>query len=717
MRRAFRLCLMLIFFAMAVAPRHALALAGAWDVNDHVSTRLVAAPNGVGDQTSVQLGLQFRLKPGWKIYWRNPGESGLPPSADWTGTENVRDPKIFWPAPTRFDVFGLETLGYKDEVVLPVSGAIVEPGKHVRVRAKLRYLTCNEICVPYDVSLFLNLPQGLAEESLEAALIDKYVKLTPGAVKGLTIEQAVLAVREKSVVLSVDAKSDIAFAMPDLFVEGPDGAFFGRPKITYADQGRRAYIEVVALGVTQADIKPGDLTLTLVDGARALETVTPVRFDTFHTPVVPDSASTGETRSVSVWQVIAFAILGGLILNLMPCVLPVLSIKLLSVADHGGGDRFRIRVGFFASAAGVITSLLAIAGALVALKAAGMSVGWGIQFQQPVFLTIMAILVTLFAYNLWGLFEIRLPQILNDFAAIRGHGDSIGAHFMTGAFATVLATPCSAPFVGTAVGYALSRGAGETFLVFSALGVGLAIPYIIIGLFPGAVARLPRPGAWMNGLRKVLALALGATTLWLLSILATQIGYDDMMSVGALLALMGAAFVAKRFSSGMEMTFQLGRHAGIACVVMAAACIAIPVLHDSTLHSAPAQATLKDDRWTPFDLAEIDRHVRAGNVVFVDVTADWCITCKVNKKIVLDRDPVAAFLKRDDVVAMRGDWTLPNPKIAAYLASFERYGIPFNAMYGPGAPGGRALPELLSSNIVMGAATAVKQSGFAGAPR
>jgi suppressor for copper-sensitivity B len=722
MRRGFRLFLMLIVFAIAAAPRHALALAGEWDVNDHVNTRLVAATNGVGDQTSVQLGLQFRLKPGWKIYWRNPGESGLPPRADWAGTENFRDPKVSWPAPSRFAVFGLETLGYKDEVVLPVSGVVPDPGRPVHVRAKLRYLTCNDICVPYDVSLSLNLPHGPAVDSPEAGLINKYVKLTPGDVKGLTIEQAVLSSQENSVVLSVEAKSDVRFATPDLFVEGPDSAFFGRPKITYADQGRRAYIEVAALGSTAADFKPDDLTpgvltLTLVDGARALETAAPVRFDAFQTPMPPDVSPLDKSPDFSVWRIITLAILGGLILNLMPCVLPVLSIKLLSVANHGGGDRFRIRVGFFASATGVITSLLAIAGALVALKAAGMSVGWGIQFQQPVFLTIMAVVVTLFAYNLWGLFEIRLLQSVTDFSAARGHGGSIGGHFMTGAFATVLATPCSAPFVGTAVGYALSRGAGETFLVFGALGVGLAIPYIFIGLFPGAVARLPRPGAWMNGLRKVLALALGATAVWLLSVLAAQIGYDDTMSIGALLALMGAAFVAKRVSSGLQMTSQLGRHAGKACVVMVLAAVAIPVLHDPAQSRAPANAGLSEGRWAPFDLGAIDDHVRSGKVVFVDVTADWCITCKVNKKLVLDRDPVAAFLNRDDVIAMRGDWTLPNPEIAAYLASFGRYGIPFNAMYGPGAPKGRALPELLSSDIVMDAAAAVKSSAFAGAPR
>lgn len=711
-QRVFKLWLLLVVLAVVTgASRDALALAGDWNVNDHVETRLVAATEGVGDRQFVQLGLQFRLKPGWKIYWRYPGESGLPPSADWAGTENLRDAKIFWPAPSRFTVFGLETLGYKDEVVLPVSGAIPEPGKPVRIRAMVRYLTCNDICVPYDAALSLDLPRGPAREGSEAALIGKYAMLTPGDGAGLTIEQAVLSERGKSVVLSAEAKSATRLTAPDLFVEGPEGAFFGRPKVTFADQGRRAYIEVAALGATVSDFKDGDLTLTLVDGARALETRIPAQFDAFRATMPPD-----EAVGVSIWNIIALAVLGGLILNLMPCVLPVLSIKLLSVANHGGGDRVRIRIGFFASAVGVISSLLVIAGVLVALKAAGLTVGWGIQFQQPLFLTFMAVVVTLFAYNLWGLFEIRLPQAVTGFAAARGHGDSIGAHFLTGAFATLLATPCSAPFVGTAVGFALSRGASETFLVFGALGFGLALPYILVGVFPGAVARLPRPGAWMIGLRRFLALALAATAIWLLSVLVTQMGIDDTMSVGALLLLIGAAFVAKRFPVS-PMTSQLGRHAGVASTVMVIAALAIPLINDPAPRAAPNIQQAGDAQWTVFDLAEIDRHVRDGKLVFVDVTADWCITCKVNKKIVLDRDPVAGFLKRDDVVAMRADWTLPNPDIAAYLASFGRYGIPFNAIYGPGAPNGRALPELLSSGIVMDAAEAAKQSAVAGTRR
>ncbi|MBL4720791.1 MAG: copper resistance protein, partial [Alphaproteobacteria bacterium] len=337
--------LFLFVAVLAISPRLAFALAGDWDVNDHVNTRLVAAVEGTGGAAKIQLGLQFKMKKGWKIYWRSPGESGLPPSLDWSDATNFREARMAWPAPSRFTIFGLETFGYKDEVIFPISGVVPEPGKPVQLRAKLRYLTCNDICVPYDVSLSLNVPDGPAVEGRDAALIYKYAMLTPRGGTGMSVEQTALSLRDKAVVLSAEVKSDLQFTAPDLFVEGAENAVFGRPKVTYADQGRRAFIEVTALGATAGDFKNVDLTLTLVDDGRALETTTPAIFGALQTPCGVRGEPESET---AIWRILVLAVLGGLILNLMPCVLPVLSIKLLSIANHGGGDRGRIRVSFFA---------------------------------------------------------------------------------------------------------------------------------------------------------------------------------------------------------------------------------------------------------------------------------------------------------------------------------------------------------------------------------
>ena len=423
-----------------------------------------------------------------------------------------------------------------------------------------------------------------------------------------------------------------------------------------------------------------------------METTVPLRFGD---PVA--SATQAENQmQMSLWRILLYAILGGLILNLMPCVLPVLSIKLLSVVSYGGREAAGVRFGFLATAAGIVSSMLVIALALLAVKAAGMSVGWGIQFQQPLFLVFMALVVTLFAYNLFGLFEIRLPQRLSDLSLRAGDHPTAGGHFLTGAFATLLATPCSAPFVGTAVGFALSRDAVEILSVFAALGVGLALPYFAVAAFPKLATALPRPGKWMVVLRQILGLALTVTAVWLLTVVAVQIGAEGAYILAAMLVLVGVVLLIRRLPQS-----RLGRHAGKMVLVLSVAVLVLPIVR---MPDTVGPAVAHSGKWRTFDRAELNRLVAAGKTVFVDVTADWCITCQVNKKIVLDAEPVAGWLSSGNVVAMRADWTRPNKDIANYLASFGRYGIPFNAVYGPDAPNGIALPELLTSNTVIEAA-------------
>jgi len=307
------------------------------------------------------------------------------------------------------------------------------------------------------------------------------------------------------------------------------------------------------------------------------------------------------------------------------------------------------------------------------------------------------LLLTLFAANLWGVFEIPLPGGLADRVG-RPHAEpTLRGHFATGAFATLLATPCSAPFLGSAVGFALSRGAFEITAIFLALGVGLAVPYLVVAAFPALARHLPRPGRWMKVLRAVLGVALAGTAMWLLTVLSSQTGATAALAVG------GAMFViVVLLLVGRKMVRPGGAVAWAVTAVVAAMALAAP----ATLGSRPAATEIAAaDRaiWTTFDGDRISDLVRDGTVVFVDVTADWCLTCQVNKKLVLDRDPVAAELDGNGVVAMLADWTRPDPVIADYLARFGRYGIPFNAVYGPGAPRGLPLPELLTGDAVMAA--------------
>ena len=673
----------------------AQAAATPWLDHDHAQVRLVAESDTAGQADKINLGLQFKLAPGWKIYWRSPGDAGFPPSLDWQGSDNLGDAEIRWPAPHRFALFGLQTFGYGGEVVLPIAARLERPGEAVALRAALSYLVCSEICVPHDAELSLDLAAGPGTPALHAGLIDQALELVPddGSRAGLSLQRAVLTGSVERPVLKVVARAQDPFEAPDLLVEGPPGFVFDPPEVRLRDGDRRVEL-AVAVGrspVAEGVLEGKRLTLTMIDGRRALETEVIARHDGMPSALArPDGAT--------LLVMLGLAVLGGLILNLMPCVLPVLSIKLLSVVSHGGRDRRAVRIGFLASAAGILFSFLVLAGAALGLKAAGLAAGWGIQFQQPLFLSTMAAVIALFAFNLLGLFEIPLPAWLGGLGqGVTAGGPphegshSLAGHFLTGAFATLLATPCSAPFLGTAVGFALARGAPEILMIFVALGLGLALPYLLVALFPVLATRLPRPGPWIVVLRRILGLALIGTAAWLLTVLATQVSAAAALVVAAAIAATGVVLLAGR---------RLPRpasNATVAALVLAA--VLAPSGFAAPQRLAVAAATAQD--WRPLDEAAIAGLVADGKVVFVDVTADWCITCQVNKSLVIERGAVADRLAGDSVVTMRGDWTLPSDAIADYLAGFGRYGIPFNAVYGPGAPQGRALPELLTVDAVL----------------
>ena len=674
----------------------ARAAAGPWVDQEQVRLRLVAAGPAAGEAETLNLGLHFRLEPGWKIYWRSPGEAGYPPSVDWSGSENLAEVRLNWPVPHRFSLFGFETFGYYDEVVLPVDARPERPGAPVLLRAEVAYLTCKEICIPHEAQLALAVPAGGAGSSSDGFLIDSFRTMVPGdgTAVGLALDRAVLTGPLEAPVLQVTARSDIAFDAPDVLVEAPPGFLFGKPEVALTEGGKTAALRLAVVAAPDESVLEGKrLTLTVTDGRRGMEQEVIARFAR---PATAEGTAAG-----SLAVILGLALLGGLILNLMPCVLPVLSIKLLSVVNHGGRDRGAVRASFLASAAGIVASFLVLAGVAVALKGLGMTVGWGIQFQQPLFLTAMAVVISLFACNLFGFFEILLPRwaqglaVLGQPSAPHAPAHGLAGHFLTGAFATLLATPCSAPFLGTAVGFALARGPGEILLIFATLGLGLALPYLGVAAAPALATRLPRPGHWMVTLRRILGLALAATALWLLSVLAAQVGLAPTLGVGALLLALGIVlWLGHARRAGRVPVPALAGALAVAAFVLPTA---LPTQDAAAVAVAPAAT---DEAWREMDLGLIPALVAEGKTVFVDVTADWCLTCQVNKKLVLDTDEMRARLRSDAVVAMRGDWTLPSEEISRYLESFGRYGIPFDAVYGPGLPDGLALPELLTKDAV-----------------
>jgi len=682
--------------------------ASSWAEAEYTAVRLVSASESVGSSKEIGLGLHFRMKDGWKVYWRSAGDAGYPPMLDWSGSDNIDGVTISWPAPERFQILGFNTLGYRDDVVLPLTVRLKREGARMVARVGVDYLTCKEICIPIQENLELTLSSGPASPSPEAHLISRFLAKVPGPGEGvgLTLESARLfgpvASNPDEAVLRISIASADPLTSPDVFVEGPEGIVFSEPSVQVEGGGRKAVLDVPLSGLrfTKRDLTDSPLTLTFVAPPLSAEFRTTPAAGGMDIPSGISRALEGDSGQSPIWAVIGLALLGGLILNLMPCVLPVLSIKLLGAVGHGGRDGGPVRFSFLASAAGIQASFLVLAGALIGVKAAGATVGWGIQFQSPWFLVAMTILVTLFACNLWGFFDARLPRWAMDTSeSMSAKRTGLTGNFLTGAFATLLATPCSAPFLGTAVGFALARGPVEILVIFSALGVGLAAPYLVVAAFPRLVTKLPRPGRWMIILRRVLGFALAGTGVWLLTVLAAEIGWETTALVGGITTAIGA--VLYLLSRGSPKP-----RAALASVsLLALLALLTPQL---SIQAAPqaglngAQETL-DGLWRPFDEKTIPTLVAQGKTVFVDVTAEWCITCKANKRLVLSDTSIVERLKEENVIAMQADWTLPDDRIAAYLARYERYGIPFNAVYGPGAPRGVTLPEILSKSGVLAA--------------
>lgn len=669
------------------------AAASDWASNPHGAARLITAVEATGSGRQVDVALQLSLTPGWHTYWRNPGDAGFAPTIDWAGSENLARAQIAWPAPHRLpSVGGLETIGYVDGVILPIAITLAHPGAPLHLHAEVDYASCKDICIPYRARLDVALPAGLASPGPEAALIAAERARVPEDLRSarFALRRTIVtpAPGGTGALLSVQLESTGApLHAPDLFLEGVAHGSPGRPDVTLEDGGRAATLIVPIRDGAATSLAGGTLHATVIDGEHAAETdLTPV-----------SGAIPRRDEPSSYLTIAGLALLGGLVLNFMPCVLPVLSLKLLALVGHAGAERRAARLSLLATAAGVAVSFGILAGILIALKEAGAAIGWGIQFQQPWFLAGMALTTTLFAASLWNWLPIALPgRLAHAVGGVRARGRFSDA-FLLGAFTTLLAASCSAPFVGTAVGFALARGPWEITLVFLALGLGMAAPFLVIGAVPRLVGWLPRPGPWMRWLQFVLGLALVGTAAWLLVVLASETGPRPAVIASAALAvLLGLlAWLAHR-ASGHRFT-------KIAGVTLAAVAVLVPALHGEAGTVAVPAADASTGSWRPFDDAAVRRMVAQGRVVFVDATAAWCLTCKANELAVLDREPVASRLRSPGVMAVRADWTRASPPVTALLQHFGRYGVPLDVVYGPDAPEGIVLPEILTPAAVMDA--------------
>lgn len=637
--------------------------------NDHASVRL-RAQTEAGSETRLLLDVQ--LEKGWKTYWRSPGEGGIAPEIRWSSPQSVT---WRWPTPQRFDVSGITTQGYHDSVTFPIS---LHDVKTSTLKGVLTLSTCSNVCILTDYPFSLDL-QDLAAKDFDYDYT-RAMGTLPRA-DGLTTS---LQADYQSGTLRVTATRENGWQEPTLYLDSVEGASFAKPTLQVQGNTLTATVSVTdEWGDAAPDLAGKTLSLVLADSGQAQESQTLV-----------GRGSMPAGSGLSLWLVLPMALLGGLILNVMPCVLPVLAMKLGSVLHHDGAGRGAIRRQFLASVMGIVVSFLALALMMTALRLSNQALGWGIQFQNPWFIGVLALVMVLFSASLMGLFEFRLSSGANTFLATRG-GQGLAGHFWQGAFATLLATPCTAPFLGTAVSVALVAPLPVLWGIFFAMGIGMSLPWLLVAAWPGLALRLPRPGRWMNHVRIVLGVMMLVSALWLLTLLNAHVGAGSVWGIVAVLAvaLLGATVWRYRWRTALI--------AGGLALILAGS---------GFWYSQSTAPSLTRDRidWQPLSEQAITDALAGGKRVFVDVTADWCVTCKANKYNVLLRDDIQQALTEPDVVALRGDWSRPSATISQFLTQRQSAAIPFNQIYGPGQLQGEILPALLSREAVLNALSDAK---------
>lgn len=674
---------------------------------EHVEAQLVTEHASAQPGKPATVGLRLRMAEHWHTYWKNPGDSGLPTRIDWQLPAGWTAGAIQWPYPKPLPVGPLMNYGYEDEVVLLAEltpPADAAPGRH-EIRAKAEWLVCKDICIPekgeLDLAMEVKAEPPQPDPRYRAA-IERSRNQLPAQVAGWTFESAVAG--PSLVVRMTPPEGQAAPANVTFFPEREQLVEPAAPQ-KVSREGRSVRIEMQLAQPPPADVTrvsgvavseggwPGLARKAIAVDAPAVASLAalgPITSSSGAGPA-PASAALGG----SAMAALVFAFIGGILLNLMPCVFPVLGIKVMGFVKHAHGEAGAMRGQGWMFTAGVMLSFLALAGVLLALRSGGAQLGWGFQLQSPGVVTILAALFFVLALNLSGVFEWgAFAQSMTSNLSARGrYADA----FLAGVLATIVATPCTAPFMGAAVGFTLTQSAVLALSVFAVMGAGMALPVLLLAHFPSLLRRLPRPGAWMETFKQALAFPLYATVAWLVWVLGAQSGNDAVLAALAGLVLVAmAAWMYGRWSRSA------GPWRVAVALVLAAAGIAVawPVAREAPVAGEPVARAgeLPWQAWSPEKVAALGAE---GQTVFVDFTAAWCVTCQVNKRVALHHHEVIEAFAARGVVALRADWTRQDPRITEALAALGRNAIPVYAIYVPGEDAPRLLPELLTPGIVL----------------
>ena len=639
-------------------------------------TRLVILQESIalepGQTTHLGLKVQL-LKPGWHTYWKNPGDSGAAPKVKLKANQPLEMSGLLYPVPERIETKTLISFAYENEVLylLPLRlSPETLPGQKLRVTLEFEWLVCQEICIPARETRDLEwtLTQaGTVTPSAEAPVIEKALAALPLR-RGV---QGVIANDFKAQFDGLPAQATYVdfFAAPDAGVslKKPPGSL----------QNAKAQLQLAKADF--ADGTPKAAGLLLMKNARGER----LAYEWAPEPEWREAETVKEPAGFQPWMLL-LAFVGGLILNLMPCVLPVLSLKLLSLAKQSNLGRAQVRFENLAYTAGVLVSFVGMGLTLLALRAAGEKLGWGFQLQSPIFLAFMALLFFVIALNLIGVYEFDL---INPNWGSKHLKHPALSSFFTGVLAVVVASPCTAPFMGAALGYALSQPGPVLILIFVFLGLGLASPYLMFALAPSLIRFLPKPGAWMKTLKEVMAFPMLLTALWVLWVLA-QVGGANAVTMT--LALM----------VGLAFCFWLPKKS-LAWILAVLQILAFVAFFDGAAGAKAADSKAPDHAqgpWAAFDPKVLDGD--RTQVYFVNFTADWCLSCKVNERTVFASESLQTYFREKNVALMKADWTQRNPEISDFLARYDRIGVPLYLIFPKGRGPAQVLPELVTESLI-----------------
>ena len=623
--------------------------------NQHSSLEIIPKDYLLNDKNYFYFGVKIILEEGWKTYWKNPGEAGAPMSIDFNDNSGILEKEILFPFPKRFTDYEIETIGYEKEIIFPVRLKLDESKKKITSKINLQYLVCKDICIPISIEKNLNHSLEKSSKDIKKSVLYNYLEKVPRQNTNYFSIKELKKISDKKISFKID---DLNFDKINVF------AFSNLSTLSTKTFSKNNFslIEVI----TDDNFNENEaIHLVISDGQKIEE----IKINT-------SDFKLGKDRKI--FYFLLLALLGGIILNFMPCVLPVLSLKMISLLNVSNESQFLIKKNILSVISGIFFSFISLSILIIFFKSIGTQVGWGFQFQNVYFLFTITIIILIFALNLLGFFEILLPHsLLNKLNKITSSNNN-GGYFLSGMFATLMATPCSAPFLGTAIGFSAITSNQNIFFIFSFIALGFSLPYFLILLKPTFLKFIPTPGAWMLNFKFFLGLILLITSSWLMSLLRVP----DIINLLIFLAIITLSLIFFKNTKRIFFSF-------IFTILFLIFII------------SPFENKSSKFEWMEFDKMTLNKLIQDNKIVLLDFTADWCITCQLNKKTTLENNKLQSFFNKENVLLMRGDWTKRDEKILNFIKSYDRLGIPVNIIYGPNNKEGVILPEILTKKIVI----------------